>query len=107
LFTEKIAAAGSVFVNGPAGIYEDPRWETGTKAILNAIAEAPGYTVAGGGDTISAAAKFTDLAKYSYICTAGGAMVRFLGGKRLPLIEAMEKAYRRNLQQPLRRQSEL
>jgi phosphoglycerate kinase len=103
LFTEKIAAAGSVFVNGPAGIYEDPRWETGTKAILNAIAEAPGYTVAGGGDTISAAAKFTDLAKYSYICTAGGAMVRFLGGKRLPLIEAMEKAYRRNLQQPLRR----
>lgn len=98
LFKEKIAAAGAVFVNGPAGIYEDPRWEAGTKEVWSAIADAPGYTVVGGGDTISAAAKFTDLSKYSYVCTGGGAMVRFLAGKKLPLIEAMEKAYQRNLQ---------
>lgn len=102
LFAEKIAAAGSVFVNGPAGMYEDERWEAGTKAIWRAIADAPGYTVVGGGDTISAATKFTDLSKYSYICTGGGAMVRFLAGKRLPLIEAMEKAFDRNLQQAIR-----
>lgn len=102
LFAEKIAAAGSVFVNGPAGMYEDERWEAGTKGIWRAIADAPGYTVVGGGDTISAATKFTDLEKYSYICTGGGAMVRFLAGKRLPLIEAMEKAFDRNLQQPIR-----
>jgi phosphoglycerate kinase len=102
-FKEKIAAAGSIFVNGPAGIYEEPRWEKGTKEIWKAIADASGYTVVGGGDTISAATKFTDLSKYSYICTGGGAMVRFLAGKNLPLIEAMEKAYQRNLQQPIRR----
>ncbi len=93
----EISKAGSVFVNGPAGVYEDPRWEKGTKELWGAIADAKGYTVVGGGDTITAATKFTDLSKYSYICTAGGAMVRFLAGKRLPLIVAMEKAYERDL----------
>jgi len=102
-FSASVAKAGSVFVNGPAGMYENPKWEAGTKAIWNAIAAAPGYTVVGGGDTISAAAKFTDLTKYGYVCTGGGAMVRFLAGKRLPLIEAMEKAYERGLEAPVRR----
>jgi phosphoglycerate kinase len=102
-FRASIARAGSVFVNGPAGMYEDPRWEKGTKEIWNAIADAPGYTVIGGGDTISAATKFTELGKYGYVCTGGGAMVRFLAGKKLPLIEAMEKAYERNLRAPLNR----
>lgn len=101
-YRQEIAGAGSVFVNGPAGVYEDPRWEKGTREIWRAIADAKGYTVVGGGDTITAAAKFTDLDKYSYICTAGGAMVRFLAGKRLPLIVAMEKAYERNLQVAVR-----
>jgi phosphoglycerate kinase len=103
LFKERIAAALSVFVNGPAGIYEDPRWEDGTREIWNAIADAKGYTVVGGGDTINAATKFTDLSKYGYVCTGGGAMVRFLAGKRLPLIEAMENAYDRNLKKPTRK----
>jgi phosphoglycerate kinase len=58
--------------------------------------------VVGGGDTINAATKFTDLSKYSYVCTGGGAMVRFLAGKKLPLIEAMERAFDRNLQKPIR-----
>lgn len=96
-YQQEIAQAGSVFVNGPAGVYEDPRWEKGTKEIWLAIADAKGYTVVGGGDSITAATKFTDLDKYSYICTAGGAMVRFLAGKSLPLIIAMEQAYERDL----------
>jgi len=104
-FKESIARAGSVFVNGPAGMYEDPRWEKGTKEIWNAIADAKGYTVVGGGDTISAATKFTDLRKYGYVCTGGGAMVRFLAGKKLPLIEAMELAFERNLRAPLKCQT--
>lgn len=103
LFKERIAAAGSVFVNGPAGRYEDPRWAEGTREVWRAIAAAPGYTVIGGGDTISAAAAFTDLADFSYVCTGGGAMVRFLAGKKLPLIEAMEKAFDRDLQKPIRK----
>ncbi|GAB1482955.1 phosphoglycerate kinase [Treponema sp.] len=102
LFKGKIASAASVFVNGPAGMYEDPRWEKGTREIWIAISEAKGYTVVGGGDTISAAAKFTDLSKYSYVCTGGGAMVRFLAGKKLPLIQAMESAFDRNLKTPIR-----
>ena len=101
-FKESIAKAGSIFVNGPAGMYEDPRWELGTREIWNAIADAPGYTVVGGGDTISAATKFTDLSKYGYVCTGGGAMVRFLAGKKLPLIEAMERAWDRRLDRPVR-----
>jgi phosphoglycerate kinase len=91
-----IAKAGSIFVNGPAGVYEDERFEKATKEIWTAIADADGYTVVGGGDTITAATRFTDLGQYSYVCTAGGAMVRFLSGKKLPLIEAMEKAWERD-----------
>ena len=91
-----INEASTLFVNGPAGVYEDAAFEEGTKAIWNAIAGAPGYSVIGGGDTVTAAAKFVDLDKIDYVCTAGGAMVRYLSGKKLPLIEAMEKAYRRD-----------
>ncbi|WP_320121870.1 phosphoglycerate kinase [uncultured Sphaerochaeta sp.] len=95
-YKELIAEAGSVFVNGPAGVYEDERFEKATKEIWTAIANADGYTVVGGGDTITAATRFTDIGQYSYVCTAGGAMVRFLSGKKLPLIEAMEKAWERD-----------
>ena len=81
-----------MFVNGPAGIYEKELFEKGTKEIWRAIAASDGYTVVGGGDSVSAASKYTDLANWSYVCTAGGAMVRFLSGKTLPLIRAMEHA---------------
>ncbi|MDD3424091.1 phosphoglycerate kinase, partial [Sphaerochaeta sp.] len=96
LYKTEIAKAGSVFVNGPAGVYEDSRWEKATKEIWKAIAACNAYTVIGGGDTITAATKFTNLEDYSYVCTAGGAMVRFLSGKKLPLILAMEKAWERD-----------
>ncbi len=96
LYKTEIAKAGSVFVNGPAGVYEDSRWERATKEIWKAIAACNAYTVIGGGDTITAATKFTNLEDYSYVCTAGGAMVRFLSGKKLPLILAMEKAWERD-----------
>lgn len=92
LYRDIINKSGTVFVNGPAGVYENPLFEKGTKMIWNAIAEAKGFTVIGGGDTVSAAARYIDTGKIDYVCTAGGAMVRFLSGKRLPLIEAMRKA---------------
>ena len=84
--------AKTVFVNGPAGVYENPLFQLGTKRLWNALAETDAYTVIGGGDSVSAAAKFGVTDKMGYVCTAGGAMVRFLSGKRLPLIEAMENA---------------
>jgi phosphoglycerate kinase len=90
-----ITEAGTLFVNGPAGVYEEKLFEEGTRAIWKAIAAARGYSVIGGGDTVSAAAKFVDLKDINYVCTAGGAMVQYLSNKKLPLIAAMEKAFER------------
>jgi phosphoglycerate kinase len=95
-YNQIIRDARTLFVNGPAGAYENATFETGTESILTAIAEADGYSVIGGGDTVTAATRFVDLEKINYVCTAGGAMVRYLSGKKLPLIEAMEKAYERD-----------
>ncbi len=90
-----IGQANTIFVNGPAGVYEKPLFENGTKRIWQAISKAKGYSVIGGGDTVTAATKYVDLKTISYVCTAGGAMVQFLTGEKLPLIQAMEKAYER------------
>jgi phosphoglycerate kinase len=92
-FEEIIKGAGTIFVNGPAGAYENKLFEKGTKGIWRSVAGAKGYSVMGGGDTVSAAARFVDLKDINYVCTGGGAMVRFLSGVKLPLIEAMRKAY--------------
>ena len=89
IFEEVLASAGTIFVNGPAGVYENKLFAYGTDKIWNAIAKSKAYSVIGGGDTVTAASKFIDLKDVSYVCTAGGAMVRFLSGKKLPLIEAM------------------
>ena len=89
IFEEVIQSAGTIFVNGPAGVYENEMFAYGTDKIWNAIAKSSAYSVIGGGDTVTAASKFIDLKDVSYVCTAGGAMVRFLSGKKLPLIEAM------------------
>ncbi len=89
-FAEEIMAAKTVFANGPAGVYENPIFAYGTETIWKAIEQTSAYTVIGGGDTVSAAQKFIDTQKISYVCTAGGAMVRFLSGKKLPLIAAFD-----------------
>ena len=94
-YSQIISEAKTIFVNGPAGVYENIIFDSGTKETWNAIADSDGYSVIGGGDTVTAAAKFIDLDKINYVCTAGGAMVRFLSGKKLVLIAAMEKAYLR------------
>jgi len=94
-YDDIIGAAKTLFVNGPPGAYEDELLDHGTRAIWNAIAAADGYSVIGGGDTVTAATRFVDLDKIDYVCTAGGAMVRFLSGKKLPLIAAIERAYDR------------
>ncbi len=94
-FETVIGEAKTLFVNGPPGVYENALFENGTRAIWNAIAAAEGYSVIGGGDTVTAATRFVDLNQINYVCTAGGAMVRYLSGKKLPLMVAMEKAQQR------------
>lgn len=92
IYEEIIKKANTIFVNGPAGVYEEPLFEKGTRSIWQAIASADGYSVIGGGDTVSAAQRYIDLDDIDYVCTAGGAMVRYLSGKTLPLMKAMETA---------------
>jgi len=82
-YGEIIASAGSMFINGPPGVYEDKLFEEGTKGIWTHIAKSEGYSVVGGGDSVQAAGKFIDLDNIGYVCTAGGAMVRFMTGKKI------------------------
>ena len=94
-YSEVLARAGTIFINGPAGVFENRLFEQGTRELWLAAASSTAFSVIGGGDSVSAAECFTDLSNFSYVCTAGGAMVRFVSGKKLPLIKAMEKAYQR------------
>jgi phosphoglycerate kinase len=89
-----IAGAGTVFVNGPTGRYESPAFSLSTRELWEALAETKAYTVIGGGDTVTAAQSLIDPARLDMVCTAGGALVQYLSGKRLPLMEAMRRAYR-------------
>lgn len=91
-YSQIISKANTIFVNGPAGMYENPILEDGTREILLSISNSDGFSVIGGGDSVTATMKFTDYRKMNYICTAGGAMVRYLSGKKLPLITAMENS---------------
>lgn len=97
-YEKEILAAGTVFVNGPPGVYENPMFARGSKALFTAIQNAPGFTVIGGGDSVSCGAAFIDMDRIGHVCTAGGAMVQYLSGKPMPLIAAMEKAYAKTTQ---------
>lgn len=88
-YAAEVAAAATVFVNGPAGVYEREPSAYGTRTLWEAVAAAPGYTVIGGGDTIASAGRFVDLDDIGFVSTAGGALVRYLSGVHLPLLEAM------------------
>ena len=77
-------------MNGPTGFYENEHFQEGSRNILQIVESAPAYSVIGGGDTVTAATKYTQLKNFDYVCTAGGAMVRYLSGVKLPLLVAME-----------------
>lgn len=87
-----LAKAGTIFVNGPVGIFEEPESEYGTKAIWKAMADSPAYSVLGGGDSITAMNKFHLTGQFSYVCTAGGGLVRFLSNEELPVVKALKEA---------------
>lgn len=97
-YTRVIQSAATIFVNGPAGVYEKPVSAKGTERLWNAIADAPGYSVIGGGDSVAAGAKFGVLERMGYVCTSGGGMVRFLSGQELPVVTALRRAAQRYLE---------
>ncbi len=95
-YSARIASAGTIFVNGPAGIYEDEASALGTRALWQAMASSPAFTVIGGGDSIAAARRFGLLDRFSYVCTAGGGLVRFLAGEPLAVVNALAEAAARH-----------
>ena len=81
-----IANAGTIVWNGPVGVFEFDAFAGGTRAIGEAIAASPAFSIAGGGDTLAAIAKFGLERKIDYISTGGGAFLEFLEGKALPAV---------------------
>ena len=86
-----IARAGTVVWNGPVGVFEFDQFGAGTRTVAEAIAKSKAFSIAGGGDTLAAIAKYGITDKISYISTGGGAFLEFLEGKKLPAIEALEQ----------------
>ena len=87
----QLKAAGTIVWTGPVGVFEFAAFENGTKAIAQAIAESPAFSIAGGGDTLAAIAKYGIEEKVGYISTGGGAFLEVLEGKTLPAFEILEK----------------
>jgi len=86
------ASAKSIVLSGPMGVYENKEFAVGTKKVFEAIAKSKAFSLAGGGHTISALQEFGLSDKISYVSTAGGALIEFLMGKKLPGVVALEEA---------------
>ncbi|HSE00521.1 MAG TPA: phosphoglycerate kinase [Burkholderiales bacterium] len=86
-----IATAGTIVWNGPVGVFEFEQFAAGTKTVAQAIAASKAFSIAGGGDTLAAIAKFGITDRISYISTGGGAFLEFLEGRKLPAVEVLEQ----------------
>ena len=91
IFRKIVSSAKTVFVNGPMGVFEDAPTALGTQAVWTALGDSSGRTVLGGGDSIAAAMKFGQAERIGYVCTGGGALIRFLSGEELPVVKALRK----------------
>ncbi len=91
-YREQISGAGAVFWNGPMGAFELAPFAAGTKGVAEAVAEAQGKTVVGGGDSASALAQFGLADEVSHLSTGGGASLELLEGKELPGVEVLDDA---------------
>jgi phosphoglycerate kinase len=89
LLAAQLKAAGTIVWNGPVGVFEFAAFEGGTKAIAHAIAESSAFSIAGGGDTLAAIAKYGIEKQVGYISTGGGAFLEVLEGKTLPAFEIL------------------
>lgn len=88
-FAGVIANAGTVVWNGPLGVFEIEQFSGGTRTLASAIAHSPAFSIAGGGDTLAAIAKFNIANQIDYISTGGGAFLEFLEGKTLPAVAVL------------------
>ena len=86
-----LESAGTIVWNGPVGVFEFDAFSHGTETIARAIAASPAFSIAGGGDTLAAIAKYGIAAKIGYISTGGGAFLEMLEGKTLPALEILDR----------------
>lgn len=92
----ELADAGTIVWNGPLGVFELEPFAGGTRALAEAIAASPGFSIAGGGDTLAAIAAFGVADRVDYISTGGGAFLEFLEGRELPAVTALRARARAN-----------
>lgn len=92
-YSEEIFNTKKILINGPMGVYEMPQFETGTRKILEAIAESEAFSLVGGGHTISAIEKFKiPEDKFGYVSLSGKALIQYLSGKELPALKALKES---------------
>jgi phosphoglycerate kinase len=91
ILAAQIAKAGTIVWNGPVGVFEFDQFSHGTRRLAQAIAGSGGFSIAGGGDTLAAIAKYDITDKIGYISTGGGAFLEFLEGKTLPAVEILQQ----------------
>ncbi|CAK7055580.1 MAG: Phosphoglycerate kinase [Desulfovibrio sp.] len=91
LYADILKSAGTIVWNGPVGVFEMAPFAKGTEALCTAVAESKAFSIAGGGDTLAAIAKFGVEKDVSYLSTGGGAFLEFLEGKQLPAVAILEQ----------------
>jgi phosphoglycerate kinase len=89
--TALLGRAATIVWNGPLGVFEHDQFAGGTRALAQAIAQSSAFSLAGGGETVAALAKFGVTDKIGYVSTAGGAFLEFLEGRKLPAVEILEQ----------------
>jgi phosphoglycerate kinase len=94
-FADAISEARTVLWNGPMGVFEDPRFAAGTRAVAEAVAESKAFTVVGGGDSAAAVAEFGVAGRIDHISTGGGASLEYIEGRDLPGVAALRESGRR------------
>ena len=91
VFTDLLTSARTIVWNGPVGVFEHEQFAGGTRAIAEAIVASSAFSLAGGGETVAALAKYGITDKIGYVSTAGGAFLEFLEGKKLPAVAVLEQ----------------
>jgi phosphoglycerate kinase len=91
-FVERISTAGTVFWNGPLGMFEVPPFDAGSMAVAQALARCPGVTIVGGGDSVAAVTRSGCAGSITHISTGGGASLELIEGKTLPGLAALEES---------------
>ncbi|MEA2693778.1 MAG: phosphoglycerate kinase [Acidobacteriota bacterium] len=90
-FAAAIGRARTLFWNGPMGVFEKPPFDAGTRAVAEALAHCPGFSVLGGGETVAAAKQAGVAERVGHVSTGGGAALELLAGKTLPGVAALER----------------